>query len=488
MKPRILAAFAILLISTSSLVAASLQANLKGSSETDPDGQGHIVITTTDNGLAYTLTWAGIDPPTAAHIHRGSQGEMGPVVLGLSPVFDHSSTSGFIEASPALIDEISGSSGNFYVNVHNETFSDGAIRGQINPMIIDEDSFTVVMSGAAELAPYGDPDGTGIAIITLNGLTLQYTIQTDRIANPTAAHIHQGSALEDGAVIVDLEATFAGGVAQSSVQIDEATREAMLAHPEDFYLNVHNVDYPDGALRAQLSSEWVLPVSGKVGGANDTNYVTDVRILNQTTASARVRIDFFAQSTTGSETPAASRIVTVPALSQIILNDVAGRLFGRSGLGAMTFVSDRQMRVTGRVINDLREFGQGTNGLFINALPMRDASLEGSFPFLSSSTADQIGAGLGFRTNIGFFNPADEAVNLTVSLHRSSDGVYIGDATVTAGPHQHLQGGIFDLVNEVPASERGIEDFFARWSSTGPMFVYVSVTDNATGDAMVLVD
>lgn len=466
--------------------ATILEGILRGSEATNPEGRGRIILNIDGNGITFTLTWREIAQPTGARIHRGAPGEDGPVVVDLAPSFDRSSASGFATASPSLISEITQNPGSFYVNVQNGPFPEGVLRGELFFVTIDDDSFTVTLSGRAEVPGPGDFDGAGVAIIEIDGANLSYAIQTDRIANPTAAHIHSGSAVSSGDVFVDLEANFQNGVAQGNVIIDDATRDAILSHPEEFYVNVHNADFPAGAMRAQLASEWVLPVTGKVTGANETNFVTDIRILNRSQADAVVRIDYFALSTTGLEDPTATRRVTVPALSQVVLNDTLGNLFETTGLGAMTFVSDREMMIVGRVINDLREIGMGTNGLFLVAPPLADASTGGAFPFLSNATIDEIGAGIGFRTNVGFFNPSPRAINLTVSVFRSADGVFIGSSTIQLGPFQQQQGRIFDLVKGVPPEEQGIEDFFATWRSTGPAFVYVSVTDNATGDALVI--
>ena len=71
-------------------------------------------------------------PITAAHIHRGAAGEAGPIVVGL---FAGSATDGMlqgcVQAEPAVLRAIQQDRSNYYVNVHNERFPDGAVRGQL---------------------------------------------------------------------------------------------------------------------------------------------------------------------------------------------------------------------------------------------------------------------------------------------------------------------------------------------------------------------
>jgi hypothetical protein len=169
----------------------------------------------------------------------------------------------------------------------------------------------------------------------------------------------------------------------------------------------------------------------------------------------------------------------------IVLNDVIGNLFGTSGLGAMTFTSTSDVRIVARIINDLRDEDLGTNGLFLEARPLGEVTMNGLLPFLSNASTADVLDGIGFRTNIGFFNPTNEPVDLTINARRASDGSVIGTTTIRVLPFQHLQRPIFELVT-VDEAEMTQDDFFASWAASGEVFVYASVTDNRTGDAMVL--
>jgi hypothetical protein len=68
-------------------------------------------------------------------------------------------------------------------------------------------------------------------------------------------HIHF---LATGGIAVDLEADFQPDKsdefkASGCVEVDSALLQAMLENPELFYVNIHNVDFPGGALAGLLS-------------------------------------------------------------------------------------------------------------------------------------------------------------------------------------------------------------------------------------------
>jgi hypothetical protein len=72
-------------------------------------------------------------PATAAHIHVGTATEAGDVVVPLDPAPDaNGSSSGCVSAEPDLINAIIQNPEGYYVNVHNEEFPDGAVRGQLS--------------------------------------------------------------------------------------------------------------------------------------------------------------------------------------------------------------------------------------------------------------------------------------------------------------------------------------------------------------------
>ena len=66
-----------------------------------------------------------------------------------------------------------------------------------------------------------------------------------------AAHIHHASAGVNGPVEVGLVPQ--GPLSSGCVMVDPALIKTIAKNPADYYINVHNADYPAGAIRGQLS-------------------------------------------------------------------------------------------------------------------------------------------------------------------------------------------------------------------------------------------
>jgi hypothetical protein len=98
-------------------------------------GTGSATFTrTAPNQLSYTYTYQNLTSGvTAAHIHSGDATVAGPVVIPLT--VNMGTTSGTVSdtatADPALLDEICLTPGQFYINVHTQTFPGGEIRDQL---------------------------------------------------------------------------------------------------------------------------------------------------------------------------------------------------------------------------------------------------------------------------------------------------------------------------------------------------------------------
>jgi hypothetical protein len=113
---------------------------------------------------------------------------------------------------------------------------------------------TATLTGAAEVPGPGDPDGRGWALITLNQGQGQvcFKLTVENIAPATAAHIHRGTADVAGPVVVGLAAP-TDGSSSGCVSADRDLIKAIRQNPQNYYVNVHNPEFPAGAVRGQLS-------------------------------------------------------------------------------------------------------------------------------------------------------------------------------------------------------------------------------------------
>lgn len=114
--------------------------------------------------------------------------------------------------------------------------------------------FTVTMTGAEEAPGPGDPDGTGTARITLNPGQEEvcFALTVTGIAPATGAHIHLAPVGEPGPIVVPLTPPTSGS-SSGCVPAERELITNILRDPEAYYVNVHNAEFPAGAVRGQLS-------------------------------------------------------------------------------------------------------------------------------------------------------------------------------------------------------------------------------------------
>ena len=100
----------------------------------------------------------------------------------------------------------------------------------------------------------GDPDGRGEAyVFSTGGGVVCYVLEVDKIAPAAAAHIHEAAAGSNGPVVVNLTPPTNGSSAGCIDTGDaDLAADITLNEPENYYVNVHNGEYPNGAVRAQL--------------------------------------------------------------------------------------------------------------------------------------------------------------------------------------------------------------------------------------------
>jgi hypothetical protein len=113
---------------------------------------------------------------------------------------------------------------------------------------------STALTGAEEVPGPGDPDGSGEAVLTLNHGQGQvcFQLNVSDIAPATAAHIHVGPEGVAGPVVVGLTPP-TGGSSSGCVTADRDLIKAIIQDPDAYYVNVHNAEFPAGAVRGQLS-------------------------------------------------------------------------------------------------------------------------------------------------------------------------------------------------------------------------------------------
>ena len=229
---------------------------------------------------------------------------------------------------------------------------------------------------------------------------------------------------------------------------------------------------------ALLAERITLPAAASiVGGAP---FFSDVRAFNTSytdtlsvTATYRCFIGCSgnAPTTTFTLAPRQSQAFDDMVATTFTSPDTAGGVeFDFSG-------SSDELVVTSRLFSTVPV---PTVGMFIPALQNSDAH-----PTTVLTSIRNGGANLGFRTNVGVFNPEDSAVNVTFSIF-DENGAAMGTAVTRSVPgHSGVQvSGIF---NAAGVSSTQTENAVIVVSAGSEVFSYAAVIDNATTDPIFVV-
>lgn len=248
-----------------------------GGGDLDGTATGQVWLDTGNNRVGWNINYANIAAPSDFHIHSGALGSSGGVFIGLGAA----TTGGAgtlineVATTDALLDQVIATPLNFYLNIHTAEFPSGAMRGQVQA------AFPAVMSGSQEVGG-GDPDGSATGFVTFETRLnkASWNITYADIAAPTLFHIHDGDFGVNGPVFVDFGVVTTGGPGTliNSTTTTEAKIDSILADPRGFYLNMHNADFPGGALRGQIELPPPVGVFGDLDNSGSVD-AADLAIL-----------------------------------------------------------------------------------------------------------------------------------------------------------------------------------------------------------------
>jgi hypothetical protein len=238
----------------------------------DKNGKGAITVNLKANKerVCFQLEISNLDGAMAGHIHKGGPEDAGPVKVTLfeeeTPLDGTGAYEGCVDGVKSkLIKRIGAAPEKFYVNIHNEEFPDGAIRGQLDPTTGGGggggggggEQLSAKLKGKSEVPGPGDENGKGEAFLSVNPEKgkICWQVSWVKIEAPMAAHIHKGAPDDAGPVKVLLfDETPPTDTAEGCARkLEPKLVEKIAAKPERFYVNVHNEEFPDGAIRGQLA-------------------------------------------------------------------------------------------------------------------------------------------------------------------------------------------------------------------------------------------
>jgi hypothetical protein len=144
------------------------------------------------------------------------------------------------------------------------TIGGPATAGRLPGSPVGGAPFSAALDGQQEINPVtgepgaGDLTASASAVATINpGRQIAcYQLEHDLTETPFMFHIHDADAGVNGPIVVNFFTGTPGDAVPLAgcVAIDRALAKDILANPEGYYFNLHNVPFPGGAVRGQLSA------------------------------------------------------------------------------------------------------------------------------------------------------------------------------------------------------------------------------------------
>jgi hypothetical protein len=239
------------------------------------------------------------------------------------------------------------------------------------------------------------------------------------------------------------------------------------------------------ALAVSVGKDLYLPSvghqQGSCPGGICAQWRTTAWIYNPSTSTtAKVTVYFLVRADSNTS-PQASAVISVAPGETKELPDTVLTLFSQNAYGALRFVSDNDVEVTGRIYDENVTMGAnptGTAGQNFNGLSSDLAIGKTQTTDIVGLAQDAAGSTGIWRANFGFVETTGNAV--TVEVKRlSGAGAVLATKTYTLGARGSFQKSVEDVGGAVGTNQRL---HLTVTDGTGKILVFGSVIDNRTGD------
>lgn len=214
-------------------------------------GTGTLTLDPNTLALSGSITLDGMTA-TMAHVHEAEPGNTGGVVVNLVAGSGNTwtvPTGTVLTAAQATSFKL----GNLYFNAHSTNFPAGEVRGQIGLEVCSTTASStqnVVAAGSA--APISAASARGFLTVDPDTKTVTGSFTTTGL-NATMAHVHQGAAGTNGAVVLDLAESPAGsGIWRVAANAKLTDAQLQALKDGALYFNAHTAANPAGEIRGQI--------------------------------------------------------------------------------------------------------------------------------------------------------------------------------------------------------------------------------------------
>lgn len=236
-----------------------------------------------------------------------------------------------------------------------------------------------------------------------------------------------------------------------------------------------------GDLPAKFPHSATVPAAASIHGANGAFFHTDLWLHNSDGYSVEITATYHCYE--GQSCGSGTKTITVGGGKGLSIPDVVGSFFGApetAGALVLKYSSNSSVstvKVLSRTYTP--SLPSPTNGASMPGVPITSASGDSTFVGLGNNGGDR---SAGFRTNAGVFNPFLVPATVTFEL-RTAAGVVLGSATQTWAAHEARQ--VNDVFGTLGTGGTVTTDAILNVTSDIPVFSYVTVIDNQTGDSVI---
>ncbi|MBZ5587017.1 MAG: hypothetical protein LAO05_00460 [Acidobacteriia bacterium] len=217
---------------------------------------------------------------------------------------------------------------------------------------------------------------------------------------------------------------------------------------------------------------WV-PVASHNPGKNNSQWRSDLCVLNTAPATANVQLKFFGSGGVATNT------TNVSAGTQLILTDVVGRLGVINDSGAIEILSDQPLKVTARSYNLVSSaancYANGTQGQDYPAVVASSGLSALQSAYLAGLTENAQ-----YHTNVGLLNTGTVSTTVLVDLYDGTGtGLHSYPVSLPAGRWAQVTQPFLNYAGQT-AMDRGYARLTVQTGSG--VFGFASVVDNITND------
>ncbi len=114
-------------------------------------------------------------------------------------------------------------------------------------------SLCATLAGAGPASDALDPEGRGLAVLHLEKTAIRFRIEAHGVGRVTASHIHHGASGVNGPMLWEINPGGEGDSTEGEAAgIPPGILRLLAAEPSEFYVKLHTMKFPGGAIRGQL--------------------------------------------------------------------------------------------------------------------------------------------------------------------------------------------------------------------------------------------